>query len=79
MNTEKLNADEQDEELSMTRYIAMVQTPVGRVPMIGATMSPEREREVQREAALHSMVSFGLEPSEDNIPEYFRIIREVLK
>lgn len=62
----------------MKFYVPMVPTPMGHVPFMGSTMSPEREKEITRAAALRSMPRFGLEPSEDNLDEYFRRVREVL-
>ncbi len=62
----------------MERYAAMIQTPIGNVPFIGVTMTPEREREITRSAALRNMHKFGLEPREENLSEYFRRVREVL-
>lgn len=62
----------------MERYIATIQTPLQRVPFIGSTMSPEREREITRAAALRNMHKFGLEPCEENLGKYFRRAREEL-
>ena len=62
----------------MKRYVATIPTPVGRVPLLGATMTDEREREVAVAAALRSMPRFGLEPTVDNLPAYYVKVREVL-
>lgn len=62
----------------MDRYIALVLSPVGRVPFIGGTMTPEREKEVTRAAAFRSMPSFGLEPVEENLSRYYQLVREAL-
>lgn len=62
----------------MERYTATIQKPIGRVPFIGATMTPEREREITRSAALRNMHKLGLAPCDENLPEYFRRVREVL-
>ena len=59
-------------------YFPAVPTPFGRVPLIGAAMSPEREREIARESALRGMPSFGLEPVEENLGRYYAMVREAL-
>ena len=38
----------------------------------------EREKEIAKAVALHSMPAFGLEPTETNLPRYYQLIREVL-
>lgn len=62
----------------MERYYATVQTPVGRVPFLGSTMTPEREREIAKAAALRRMPEFGLEPCEANLPVYYQMVRDLL-
>lgn len=51
---------------------------IGRVPLLGVTMTDEREREITVAAALRSMPRFGFEPSVENLPAYFAKVREVL-
>lgn len=60
------------------RYTVNIISPVGLVPYHGNTMTNEREREVARAAALRNMHKLGLEPCEDNIPEYYRRVKEAL-
>ena len=62
----------------MTRYIPAILTPVGAVALLGSTMTPEREREVAKAAALRDMPRMGLEPSVNNLEKYFAMVREVL-
>ena len=62
----------------MEQYFALIPTPVGPVPLLGATMTDEREREIAVAAALRSMPRFGLEPTVDNLPAYYAKVREVL-
>lgn len=62
----------------MERYTVTIQTPLGRVPFIGATMTPEREREITRSAALRNMHKLGLSPHEENLSEYYRRVRKLL-
>ena len=62
----------------MEQYIAIMDSPVGPVPFLGATMTPEREREVQTAAALRSMPTFGLEPVEANLVLYYQLVRKML-
>lgn len=62
----------------MQRYTNTVPSPVGAVPLMGTTMTPEREREIARVAALRSMQDFGLEPCESNLARYYRLVREAL-
>lgn len=62
----------------MERHYAIISTPVGRVPFLGATMSPEREKELQTAVALRSMPSFGLEPVKSNLTRYYQLVQEVL-
>lgn len=59
-------------------YCPVVLTPVGRVPLIGCTMTDEREREVARTCALRDMPRWGLEPVEENLAAYFAMVREAL-
>ena len=62
----------------MERYALVLQTPLGAAPLIGATMSPEREREVAKVNALRNMPAFGLEPVEANLGKYYDMVWEVL-
>ena len=66
------------EEITMTRYAPIIQTPLGIAPLIGSTMTPEREREIATAAALRDMPRLGLEPDVRNLAAYFRMVREVL-
>ena len=36
----------------MKQYVALISTPIGRVPLLGVTMTDEREREITVAAAL---------------------------
>ena len=62
----------------MKQYVALISTPIGRVPLLGVTMTDEREREITVADALRSMPRFGFEPSVENLPAYFAKVREVL-
>lgn len=63
------------EEITMTRYAPII---LGIAPLIGSTMTPEREREIATTAALRDMPRLGLEPDARNLAAYFRMVREVL-
>lgn len=62
----------------MKRYYANVQIPMGRIPFLGSTMTPEREREIARASALRHMPDFGLEPCGANLPVYYQMVRDLL-
>lgn len=62
----------------MQRYTTLIPSPMDVVPIVGATMSPEREREIARAAALQDMPRFGLEPCERNLARYHALVREAL-
>ena len=62
----------------MQRYTNVIPSPMGAVPLVGATMTPEREREIARATALRNMPSFGLEPCEGNLARYYQLVGEAL-
>lgn len=62
----------------MQRYTTLIASPVGAVALMGSTMSPEREREIERDSALQDMPRFGLEPCERNLARYHALVREAL-
>lgn len=56
-----------------------IQTTLGPIPLLGATMTDEKERKIARAAALRDMPRWGLEAIPENLPRYFAMIREALK
>lgn len=62
----------------MQRYTNIIPSPMGAVSLVGATMTPEREREIARVAALCDMPSFGLKPCDSNLARYYQLVREAL-
>ena len=58
--------------------VAGVLPDTGAIPVVGRTMTDEREREIVRSSALRNMHKYGLESKDENLPEYFRRVREEL-
>ena len=64
--------------LKGTRYLPVIPSPVGLIPLIGCTMTDEQERNIARSTALNDMPRLGLAPTEENLDTYFSMVREAL-
>jgi hypothetical protein len=65
-----------EEIMDNMKYVPMLDTPVGRIPFLGFTMTDEREREIIVAQALRNMPKYGLEATADSLDEYFRRVQE---